>query len=187
MLSSKYYILFIIFVLLLFLGCSVQVPEFNVTGEKTSLENQVLGAYQQIESDTWVIASTRSIGSGQTTPMSTRRRQVLEAVQNRKFNKDEIDEFKKDRVVGENNKGFLTILSSEKYKTDDNYRRIVDQVVKEENLDREVVYERIVAINQSAAEAGQEERNQIFAKLNFDNSPSGTMIQKPDGEWIEKK
>ena len=182
----KYYILFGVFTFLLVLGCSVQVPEFNVTGEKTSLENQVLGAYQQIESDTWVIASTRSIGSGQTTPMSTRRRQVLEAVQNRKFNKDEIDEFKKDQVVGENNKGFLTILSSEKYDSDENYRRVVDQVVKEENLDREVVYERIVAINQSAAEADQEERNQIFAKLNFDNSPTGTMIQKSDETWSEK-
>ena len=187
MLNLKYYIICFIFIFFVFAGCSVQVPEFNVTGEKTTLENQVLGAYQQIESDTWVIASTRSIGSGQTTPMSTRRRQVLEAVQNRKFNKDEIDEFKKEQVVGENNKGFLTILSSGKYDSDENYRRIVDQVVKEENLDREVVYERIVAINQSAAEAGQEERDQIFAKLNFDNSPSGTMIQKPDGDWSEKK
>jgi len=183
----KYYMLMFTFLLLVFTGCSVQVPEFNVTGEKTSLENQVLGAYQQIESDTWVIASTRSIGNGQTTPMSTRRRQVLEAVQNRKFNKDEIDEFKKDKVVGENNKGFLTILSTGKYESDENYRRIIDQIVKEENLDREVVYERIIAINQSAAAAGQEERNQIFAKLNFDNSPSGTMIQKPDGTWTEKK
>ena len=183
----KYYILVVASILLVIIQCSVQVPEFNVTGEKTTLENQVLGAYQQIESDTWVIASTRSIGSGQTTPMSSQRKQVLDAVQNRKFNKDEIDEFKKEQVIGENNQGFLTILPLEKYNNDENYRRIVDQIVKEENQDREVVYERIIAINQSAAEAGQEERNQIFAKLNFDNSSSGTMVQKSDGTWSEKK
>jgi len=183
----KYYILVVTLIFFVIIQCSVQVPEFNITGEKTTLENQVLGAYQQIESDTWVIASTRSIGSGQTTPMSSQRKQVLDAVQNRKFNKDEIDEFKKEQVIGENNQGFLTILPLEKYNKDENYRRIVDQIVKEENQDREVVYERIIAINQSAAEASQEERNQIFAKLNFDNSPSGTMIQKPDGTWSEKK
>ncbi|HPG39284.1 MAG TPA: DUF1318 domain-containing protein [bacterium] len=169
------------------LGCSVQVPEFNITGEKTTLENQVLGVYQQIESDSWVIASTRSIGGGQTGVISAQRKQVLDAVQNRKFNKDEIDEFKRDKVVGENNKGYLEVVPTEKYTGDADYKRLVDQVIAEENQDREVVYERIIAINQSAAEANEEERNQIFFKLNYDNSPSGTLMQKSDGSWTEKK
>ncbi len=170
-----------------FIRCSVQVPEFNITGEKTTLENQVLGTYQQIESDSWVIASTRSIGGGQTGVIAAQRRQVLDAVQNRKFNKDEVDEFKRDKVVGENNKGYLEVVPTDKYKSDADYKRLVDQIVAEENNDRQVVYERIIAINQSAAEANEEERNQIFFKLNFDNSPSGTLIQKADGSWSEKK
>jgi len=183
---SKYY-RFLFTLAMVAFGCSVQVPEFNITGEKTTLENQVLGVYQQIESDSWVIASTRSIGGGQTGVISAQRKQVLDAVQNRKFNKDEIDEFKRNKVVGENNKGYLEVVPTEKYNNDADYKRLVDQVVAEENQDREVVYERIIAINQSAAEAKEEERNQIFFKLNWDNSPSGTLMQKSDGSWTEKK
>ena len=167
--------------------CSVQTPELNVTGEKTALENQVLGAYQQIESDTWVIASTRSVGSTQTQVISEQRQQVLEAVQNRKFNKDEIDELKRDQAVGEDNKGFLAVLPLGKYTQDENLRRLVDKLIAEENQDREVIYERILAINISAAKADEKERDKIFTKLNIDNSPPGTMIQKADGTWEEKK
>ena len=167
-------------------ACSIKAPEIQVTGERTALENQVLGTYEQIESDTWIIASTRAVGSGQAQALSSQKRQVLEAMRNRKFNKDDIDELKRDKVIGENNKGFLTILPTERYQHDYEYRELVDQLVAEENRDRKIIYERVMAVNESAAEAGPEKVYEIFAKLNQDNSEPGTMIQLPDGTWIEK-
>ena len=184
----KNHILVLFVILYLFtMNCSVQTPEFSIRGDKTMLENQILGTYEQIESDTWVFASTRSSANDNTEIVSAQRQKVLDAVQNRKFNKDEIDEFKADKVIGENNKGFLTILGGQKYANDQDYRRIVDQVVQEENRNREVIYERIVSINPSAAQANDAERNKIFAKLNIDNSPKGSLIQNADGTWIEKE
>lgn len=186
MMNNRILVLFVILYMIT-VRCSVQTPEFSIRGDKTMLENQILGTYEQIESDTWVFASTRSSANNNTEIVSAQRQRVLDAVQNRKFNKDEIDEFKQAKVIGENNKGFLTILGGQKYANDQNYHRVVEQVVKEENSNREVIYERIMAINPSAAQANETERNKIFAKLNIDNSPKGSLIQTADGKWIEKE
>jgi uncharacterized protein YdbL (DUF1318 family) len=168
-------------------ACSVKAPELTVTGEKTALENQILGTYQQIEGDTYVIASTRAVGSSTAAPVSDQKKQVLDAVQNRKFNKDDIDELKQAKVVGENNQGFLEILPTERYQQDADYKSLADKLVAEENRDRQVVYERVLTVNQSAAEAGEGKVSEIFAKLNYDNSAVGTLVQMADGSWIEKK
>ncbi len=177
----------IVLVLLVFvMSCSVKTPDIEITGEKTVLERQVLGTYKDIESEAYVIASTRAFDTEKTATMSSQKQEVLEAVQNRKFNKDDVNEFKRDHVIGENNRGFLQVLPNEKYNRDEQYRQLVDQIVEEENHDREVIYERVVAINQEATSAEGEEINEIFAKLQYDNSESGTMIQNTAGEWVKK-
>ncbi|MDZ7262572.1 MAG: hypothetical protein ONB05_10760 [candidate division KSB1 bacterium] len=94
----------LLFFTLLVLNCSVKAPEVKITGEKTALENQVVGTYQQIEEDTWMVASVRASGQQPKVTMSEEKKRVLEAVQNRKFNKDDIDQFKRDGVLGENNR-----------------------------------------------------------------------------------
>jgi hypothetical protein len=173
-------------VIMFFMQCSVKAPEVQITGEKTALENQVLGTYQQIESDAYVIASTRALDTEKVDAGSAQKQQLLQAVQNRKFNKDDIDELKRDAVIGENNKGFLQIFPTNRYNQDMEYKRQVDQLVIEENRDREVIYERVVSINELASETESRKLNDIFAKLQFDNSKPGTLIQHPDGSWVEK-
>jgi len=167
------------------LSCSVKLPELTFTGEKTALENQVLGTYQQIQSDAWLIASTRSFGSS-SVELSAPKQEVLEAVQNRKFNKDDVDEFKRGKMVGENNKGFLTIQDSKEYKEKPDVKILVDQIVTEENRDRQIIYERVIAVNMAANQAGSNKVTEIFTKLNYDASEAGTLIQTADGQWIEK-
>ena len=99
-------------------NCSVKAPEVNITGEKTALENQVIGTYQQIEQDVWTLTSVRSVNSTQKPKMSSEKKRVLEAVQGRKFNKDDIEEFLKNGLVGENNQGLLEIRDNEKFGKD---------------------------------------------------------------------
>lgn len=180
----------ILFVLLFITGlivhCSVRAPEVTVTGEKTALENQVIGTYELIEGDTWMIASTRGSTQGTSQKMSVDKRQVLEAIQNRKFNKDDIDEFKEDGVLGENNHGFLEIRETDAYTTDEKYKRRVNEITTEENRDREIVYARVLQVNEAAAEAGQEKVHEIFSKLNHDTSEPGTWLQLADGTWVKK-
>ena len=166
-------------------NCSIKAPEVSITGEKTALEEQVLGDYRQIESDTWVIASTRAAGSGSASGTKSQQA-VLNATLNRKFNKDEIDEFKQDQVLGENNQGYLEILTNEKYLNDAQYKQMVDQIFAEENRDRKIIYEQLVAAQNIESEEKTKEVYWIFTKQNFRDSQKGTKIQQQDGTWIIK-
>lgn len=172
---------------LLALNCSVKAPEVNVTGEKTALENQVIGTYQEIEQDAWTLASVRSTKPGQQQPaMSGEKKRVLEAVQGRKFNKDDIDEFKKAEIVGESNQGLLEIRNYQKLESDPEMKNRVTKIVATENEYRRVIMDRIIVLNDSAAQAGTDTVAKIFAKMNQDNSEPGTWIQTGEGKWLKK-
>ncbi|MBD3288803.1 DUF1318 domain-containing protein [candidate division KSB1 bacterium] len=178
------------FILLIFMvfiaGCSVEAPEVKITGEKTALENQVIGTYEEIEQDSWTITSVRSTSPGKAPAMSEEKKKVLSAVQNRRFNKDDIDEFKEDMVVGENNNGFLEIRNAEKLNKDADYRKRVEQIVAAENQDRKVIMERAMQVNEDIAKAGAERVASVFAKIWQEESAPGTLIQLEDGSWVKK-
>jgi len=57
----------------------------------------------------------------------------------------------------------------------------------EENRDREIIYARVLQVNEAAAEAGPEKVYEIFAKLNQDTSEPGTWLQLAEGTWVKKK
>ena len=103
-------------------ACTIHPPDIKITDEKTALENQVLGTYNEIEEDVWMIASVRSSEPGEQVELSKEKKVVLKAYQNREFNKDDIDEFKNDGCVGETRQGLLVLRSSDKFECDEAYR-----------------------------------------------------------------
>ncbi len=173
-------------VIFLVSNCSVKAPEVNITGEKTALENQVIGTYREIEQDAWTLASVRSTTPGQQPAMSKEKKLVFEAIQGRKFNKDDIDEFKQSEIVGENNRGLLEIMNPQKLDADPDLKKRVTTIVENENKYREIIIERIVLLNEQASQAGTENVAKIFSKINQDNSEPGTWIQIENGRWIKK-
>ena len=177
----------IIFFLIILLQCSIRVPEVTVTGEMTALEKQILGTYQQLEDESQLIASSRATNRETQTLVSSEKRKVLQAIKNRKFNQDDINEFKKLEIVGEKTDGLLEILHSEKMETDPYLQRLVNQVVTEENNDRAIILQRILNMNENVDEQKKTQIELIFARINFENSRSGTWIQNEDGSWIKKE
>lgn len=175
-------------VIFLFVGCSIKTPEIKVTGEKTALERQVIGTYEEIESDSYLLASTRSApGAKEKAPvMSIEKKKVIQAIKNSKFNKDDIDEFKRLSIVGENNRGFLEIIHPEKTAQDVALAKRVQEIVAEENHDREIIMNRVLEVNPDLKDTDKEQVHTIFAKMNRENSESGTLIQLPNGKWVSK-
>ncbi|MBN2104464.1 DUF1318 domain-containing protein [bacterium] len=167
-------------------ACSFKAPEVSVTGEMTALEREVLGTYRQIEEDTWMVASTRSEGKSETQQISPEKKRVLEAMQDQKFNKDDIDEFKRKGYVGENNQGFLSIRDHEDLKEDASASEFVKKVVNEENSAREIIMNRVIQLNDALKNAVRENVMTIFAQMNQENSPAGTWIQEKMGDWVKK-
>jgi uncharacterized protein YdbL (DUF1318 family) len=173
--------------LLVLASCSIHTPEMKFTGEKTALENQILGTYNQVKEDVWMVASVRAANPDSQITLSEEKRAVLTAIQNREFNKDDIDEFKRDGVVGENAKGYLEIRPHERLNTDSALKQLVDRIVEEENSDRKIIMQRIIDINPNIQTTDQTEVEKVFAKLNQDSAKPGEWIQMPSEEWVRKK
>ncbi len=168
-------------------GCSIKAPEVTVTGEKTTLEKQVEGTYQEIENDADMVASTRAVEGKRKPVMSIEKRLVLKAIQNRKFNQDDVEEFKRLRILGENNQGLLEIREKAKLKKDPELRKRVLAILNEENHDRKIIMNRIIQVNENLKNASPGEVQSVFAKMNREDSKPGTWIQLSNGKWVKKK
>ena len=180
------FVLIGVIIIFICMTCSIKAPEVRVTGEKTALEKEVLGTYHQMEEDTWMIASSRAVKGEGKVKISPEKRKVLEALQEQKFNKDDIDEFKKKGYVGENNEGFLEIRSVESLSQNQEAMNMVTEIVQEENKDRETIMGRVIELNDSLKKTARKEILTIFAKMNQENSPDGTWIQNFNGDWVKK-
>lgn len=173
--------------ILSFAACTIHTPEMKFTGEKTALENQILGTYNQVHEDVWMVASVRAANPDSQITLSDEKRAVLSAIQNRDFNKDDIDEFKRDGAVGENAKGLLEIRPLPRLDSDPAYRKLAEDIVAEDNRDRQIIMLRIMDINPAVQATGVSEVEKVFAKLNRDSAKTGEWIQLPEGEWVRKK
>jgi hypothetical protein len=172
--------------LLILSGCTIKTPEVSFTSERTALERQILGTYQTIAEDAWMVSSTRST-TAQEIEIPESKKLVLDAFANRRFNADDIEDFKKDGIAGENTSGLLTILPTGRYNDDTEYRQLVDRIIEEENRDRKIIMTRIVEIHSAVNPLDHEAVASVFAKMNQDASPSGTPIQSEDGTWESKR
>jgi hypothetical protein len=171
--------------ILLCCGCAIQTPEVRITGEKTALENQILGHYARLEEEVWMLLSYRAPNADQPT-ISQERQQVLQSMRNRMFNRDDIQEFKADGVVGEAITGLLEIRPTSNYEKDELYRKRVDTIVEEENHDRQVIMVRIVELETNLDTQERDKIAMVFARLNQEGSPKGTWIEISEGQWERK-
>ncbi|MDA1138658.1 MAG: DUF1318 domain-containing protein [Planctomycetota bacterium] len=172
-------------------GCkNLAQIDVSVIDERTQLENQVLGAYEDISEDLVLIASVRGVSEeGEMRvppPQSTGKKRALMAMQNREFNRDDIESFKKKGVVGENNEGFLTILDQTQLTEDPKYGEFVRAKLIEENRDREILMERVIEMTPGLSEKDLAEVKKIMAQRNRDNAVAGEKYQTTDGEWVGK-
>jgi uncharacterized protein YdbL (DUF1318 family) len=172
-------------ILLAAAGCSIKPPEVRVTGEKTALEQEVIGTYRRLEEDTWMVASTRSEEKGERAPLSPEKKRVLDAYQAQKFNLDDVNEYKKKGLLGENNRGFLEIRAGEPIPNPEE-EKLVQDLTTDENSNRTIIMDRVIELNESLKKADRSNVLAVFAEMNQKNSPAGTWIQDISGNWTKK-
>ncbi len=171
-------------------ACSnlVQI-KVDVVDQRTALENQVLGSYQEIDGDLLLLASVRSIDSNgrlvKAPPLSDGRREAIRAMQRSNFNKDDIDRFKAMGALGETNRGYLEYFETKETVDDPKIAEFVKHIVEEENQDRATLYKRIVDINENFSDSDLSQVETVMAGLNRDSSRDGDLIQLDSGKWIE--
>lgn len=184
---------FFFFTLLFLSACAKELVGVNVTiiDQRTALENQVLGTYEDIGKDMMLLASVRSIDESgklkEVDPIPKRKKVAIRARQRIEFNKDDIENFKALGCAGENNDGFLAFFEIDKTRKDPQFALFVKTIVQEENDDRKAIMKRIVMMNENLNEDDLPDVQKIFASLNRDNAKKGEKIQLEDGMWDVKK
>jgi len=165
-------------------SCSIKIPDIKVTGEKTALENQIMGEYKQIKEDAWMVASERGTSS---IDIPLDRKEVIEAVRNREFNKDDVDEFKVKKIFGEEISGFMSVPFNDIYmELEKKEKMLADRILKEENRDRKIIIERISKIGAGLKEKSSAEIAKAFFYMNLEDSPEGTYYKTSEGNWEDK-
>lgn len=173
-------------------GCAEKLVDVNVTivDQKTALENQILGSYEELGNEVLLLASVRSVDEeGRLKPVveiPKGKRKALKAMQRQEFNHDDIQEFKKTSCAGEGNDGLLKYFDNERTLKDPRYKEFVIAILKEENEDRLTILNRIIATNENFSEDDLPKVQKISASLNRDNALSGEKIQSDDGKWTIK-
>jgi hypothetical protein len=173
-------------------GCAEKLVDVNVIiiDQKTALENQILGSYEELGNEVLLLASVRSVDEeGKLKPVievPKGKRLALKAMQRQEFNRDDILEFKNTLCVGEGNDGLLKYFENERTLKDSDYKKFVAAILKEENEDRLTILERIVATNENFSDKDLTKVQKISASLNRENAHAGEKIQSDDGLWSIK-
>lgn len=169
-------------------ACSGPLVGVTVVDERTALENQVLGTYQELNQQVMLVASVRYIDPKgklkQTQELPPGKKDVVRALQRVSFNKDDLNRYKSLGIIGENNEGGVTLLEPEKVQPDD--RAFVENLIKEENEDRLEIMSRIVETNETLTPSELPRVHKMFAALNRDKALKGERIQLDNGTWTQK-
>ncbi len=175
-------------ILVLLFGCGGPLVGVTVVDERTALENQVLGTYQELNQEVLLVASVRYIDPQgklkHTKQLPERKKEVVRALQRVSFNKDDLNRYKRSGIIGENNIGGITLLSSEKVQPEE--RAFVENLIKEENEDRLVIVHRVIETNETLTTKDLPKVQKMFAALNRDKALKGEWIQSDDGMWHQK-
>jgi uncharacterized protein YdbL (DUF1318 family) len=179
-------------------GCTLAQVKVDVVSERTSLENQVLGTYNALDREMLLVASVRGVdteGRIETPPRQSREQQdVLLAMQVLSFHEDDLQSFKRLGWVGENKEGRLTVFLMTKEKTPEELKEFAERYKEEEfksvvekiNAAREVVMQRVIALNETFTETDLPAVRSVFAKMNAENARPGEKYQTEDGTWKVK-
>ncbi len=69
-------------------------------------------------------------------------------------------------------------------KTDAQFKAFAEAIIAEENEDRLIILQRIVATNENFTEQDLPKVQKISASLNRDNAKPGEKVQKETGGWV---
>lgn len=177
-----------LFLLSALTGCTFN---FDVTSQRTALENQVMGSYKELDDDLILVSSVRgSRKPAATAQLSPEKRRALDARENQEFNRDDIDELKDRQILGEAASGELALVPDHPGRTGDAVAAKVMQLAKalvdEENRDRAVIWRRIIDANANLSANDLPDVRRTYAKLQRDQARPGQWLQDEAGVWRQK-
>lgn len=172
-------------------ACALVAPACLTTkivniGQKTSLENQLMGEAEPLTEEQLLAASVRAQGTGvhagsmddvQSRAIAARRRQL--------FNRDDVDELKAAGCLGEA-LGATIVRRPCSAGSEPATRDLLDRLVQEENADRSAIVDWAVAVDPVLTPADRPQVVALYHRLAVDRSKAGCWVQSEDGGWTQR-
>jgi uncharacterized protein YdbL (DUF1318 family) len=154
-------------------------------GTKTSLERQLAGDVEPLSEEQLLAASVRaepqvsggSLTDLQAAAVAARRRQL--------FNRDDVDEAKKQGCLGESRNALLAVRPCDAGKDPVTAARL-STLVAQENDDRRAVIDWAIASDAALTPADRPEVVGVYHRLLLEASRKGDWVQGEDGGWARR-
>lgn len=180
------------FVIIL-LCCSSCAFNFELTSQRTALENQILGTYKELDEDLVMVASvsaSEGIRSDVNGTLDNPKASYQKAKLNREFNSLDIADLKDEQILGETWDGRLVVLPKGiglvEYATPAQLR-LAEIVTSEENLDRQVIWQRSLKESNELSDEDIDEVKRIFVKSIQASAKPGHWFLSEAEVWGQKK
>jgi len=153
---------------------------FELTSQRTALENQVLGSYKEIEDELILVSAIRGLSNARTSESPAAR-----ARKSQDFNRDDIDELKSKHLIGETQYGEL--IQTNKLRDQPlPIRKLAIELIQEENSVRFIIWNQIIISNKNLTSKDLPEIRKNYARLIWEQAPSGHLFFNEKNQWIEK-
>ena len=130
-----------------------------------------------------MVASER--GDGQI-KITADRKEVVEAVRDREFLKDDINELKLKGYLGEIPSGLIEIVDLDKIsKLEKKDKDLINLLLKKENQARTLIMKRIIETD-TKFKSSSKGVYQAFFVMNLDDSPEKTFYKNKKGKWVRR-
>lgn len=161
----------------------------QVIDERTALENQILGSYQELDRDLQMVASVRAVdaqGQRRGPPSFTEiRARAVAARQTQQFQLDDVEELKNAGCLGETRTNRLAGRPCPLLAQPDVAARI-ERLVQAENDARADLLAFVLATSPDLTETDRKQLAQTWARMNHEQARPGHWIENDQGEWARK-
>jgi uncharacterized protein YdbL (DUF1318 family) len=164
-------------------GCTFN---FEITSQRTALENQVMGVYQDLDDEVLLLSTMRSPPNGNASSKKIAG-EMLEHRRNQQFNRDDIEEMKDRGWIGERVDGHLGIIAknlvSSKHPKE---MALLQALINEENHDREAIWAHILTRISDASSYGIKQVGRAYGDMQRSKLSVGQWYEDENGVWRKK-
>ena len=180
-----------ILISLMWLAFSACSFNFELTSQRTALENQIMGSYREIDDDLIVTKIDDQTASEDKTKQVARKDNVAlqRAIRNRAFNADDINELKDSAIIGEDSEGRLLLLPkdhSARQSARSEQIRLAEALVDEENRERSIIWSNELAKQDESKPADLIGIKAAFARQIYEYSTKGQWFYMGN-RWLPKQ
>ncbi len=160
--------------------------QFITVDEQTALEAQILGSFEELDKKLLLVSSVRGSQNQQQVQLTPVEQSALRAQLSRQYNRDDLETFKDNHCIAELKSGFIKKLKCEYASSDPTKKKLLNEIVTEENNDRRAIFEAVLAQNLELSETDLPRVGAVFYEFMLENAKPNHLFQTKNGAIVPK-